>query len=231
MKTTHTNITDVFFDLDHTLWDFEKNSALAFETVFRMQELEINMPEFLKFYVPINREYWERYRKDEITQKELRFGRLKDTFDLMQYSIDDLIIGQISEQYLHYLPKYNHLFDGALLVLDYLEPKYNLHIITNGFAEIQGNKLNNSYITRYFKTVTNSEMAGVKKPNPKIFDYALDLAKTKKENSIMIGDCIEADVQGALDSGLDAIFFNENNVPVADNIKQINHLLELKKYL
>lgn len=231
MKTTNTNITDVFFDLDHTLWDFEKNSALAFETVFRMQVLEVNMPEFLKFYVPINREYWERYRKDEITQKELRFGRLKDTFDLMEFSIDDLIIGQISEKYLHYLPKYNHLFDGALLILDYLKPKYNLHIITNGFAEIQGNKLNNSYITPYFNTVTNSEMAGVKKPNPKIFDFALDLAKTKKENSIMIGDCIEADIQGALDAGLDAIFFNESNVPVRDNIKQINHLLELKKYL
>ena len=67
------NITDVFFDLDHTLWDFEKNSALAFETVFKMQDLDVNMTEFLKFYVPINREYWERYRKDEITQKQLFF--------------------------------------------------------------------------------------------------------------------------------------------------------------
>jgi len=137
----------------------------------------------------------------------------------------------LSEQYLIYLPKYNHLFDGAILILDYLKPKYNLHIITNGFAEIQGNKLNNSYITHYFKTITNSEMAGVKKPNSLIFDYALDLAKAKKENSIMIGDCIEADVKGALDAGLDAIFFNESNAPVTENIKQINHLLELKKYL
>ena len=106
-----------------------------------------------------------------------------------------------------------------------------MHIITNGFAEIQENKLNNSYITHYFKSITNSEMAGVKKPNPLIFEYALDLAKTKKENSIMIGDCIEADVQGALDAGLDAIFFNENNTNVTKKIKQVNHLLELKKYL
>jgi putative hydrolase of the HAD superfamily len=106
-----------------------------------------------------------------------------------------------------------------------------LHIITNGFAEIQGNKLDNSYISHYFKTMTNSEMAGVKKPNQKIFAYALNLAEAKKENSIMIGDCIEADVQGALDAGLDAIFFNENEAPVSVNIKQINHLLELKKYL
>lgn len=231
MKTTNTNITDIFFDLDHTLWDFEKNSALAFETVFKMQDLEVNMNDFLSFYVPINREYWERYRKDKVTQKELRYGRLKDTFDLMEFSIEDEKIGLLSEQYIHYLPKYNHLFEGTIEILEYLMPKYNLHIITNGFAEIQENKLNNSYITHYFKSITNSEMAGVKKPNHKIFEYALDLAKAKKENSIMIGDCIEADVQGALDAGLDAILFNENNTLVADNIKQVHHLLELKKYL
>ncbi|HQE33843.1 noncanonical pyrimidine nucleotidase, YjjG family [Flavobacterium alvei] len=231
MKITNSNITDVFFDLDHTLWDFEKNSALAFETVFKMQDLAINMTEFLQFYVPINREYWERYRKDEISQKQLRFGRLKDTFDLMRFEIEDDLIVTLSEQYIHYLPKFNHLFDGTIEILDYLKAKYSLHIITNGFAEIQENKLNNSYITHYFKTITNSEMAGVKKPNSLIFDYALNLAKAKKENSIMIGDCIEADVQGALDAGLDAVFFNENNVSVPQTIKQVNHLLELKKYL
>lgn len=231
MSTKKTNITDVFFDLDHTLWDFEKNSALAFETVFKMQDVDIIMTEFLNFYVPINRAYWERYRKDEISQKELRYGRLKDTFDLMQFTIEDDLIIFLSQEYLHYLPKFNHLFEGTIEILEYLKTNYNLHIITNGFAVIQENKLNNSYITHYFKSITNSEMAGVKKPNPFIFEYALDLANAKKENSIMIGDCLEADVQGALDAGIDAIFFNENNVKVVADIKQVNHLLELKKYL
>ena len=231
MKIENKNITDVFFDLDHTLWDFEKNSALAFEKVFKMQDLKVDMNGFLHFYVPINREYWERYRKDEITQKQLRYGRLKDTFDLIEYAVSDDMIDLLSVEYIHYLPKYNHLFDGTIEILDYLKPKYNLHIITNGFAEIQGNKLDNSYISHYFKTMTNSEMAGVKKPNQKIFEYALNLAEAKKENSIMIGDCIEADVQGALDAGLDAIFFNENNIQAPVYIKQINHLLELKHIL
>jgi putative hydrolase of the HAD superfamily len=231
MKTRDANITDVFFDLDHTLWDFEKNSALAFETVFKMQDISINRTDFLSYYVPINFKYWEKYRKDEITQKELRLGRLKETFDLLEFSIDDESILFLSEQYIHYLPKYNHLFEGTIEILEHLNLKYNLHIITNGFAEIQENKLNNSYINHYFKTITNSEMAGVKKPNFLIFEYALGLAKAKKESSIMIGDCMEADVQGALDAGLDAIFFNGNNKVVADNIKQVNHLLELKKYL
>ena len=231
MKIENRNITDVFFDLDHTLWDFEKNSSLAFETVFEKQNIPIKISDFLSYYVPINLKYWEMYRKDEINQKELRFGRLKETFDLLDYPIDDATIVFLSEQYIHYLPKYNHLFDGAIPILDYLKSKYSLHIITNGFAEIQENKLNNSYITSYFKTITNSEMAGFKKPSRNIFEYALDLAKTKKESSIMIGDCLEADVQGALDAGLDAIFFNESNTPVSQNIKQVNHLSELKKYL
>jgi putative hydrolase of the HAD superfamily len=225
------NITDVFFDLDHTLWDFEKNSALAFEAVFEKQNIPIKIVDFMVFYVPVNLKYWEMYRKDEINPLELRLGRLKETFELLEFAIDDETIVFLSEQYIHYLPQYNFLFEGAIAVLDYLKPKYNLHIITNGFDTVQENKLNNSDIASYFKTVTNSEKAGAKKPNPLIFEYALDLAKAQKETSMMIGDSLEADVQGALDAGLDAIFFNENKEIVSENIKQVHYLLELKNYL
>lgn len=228
MKTA---ITDVFFDLDHTLWDFEKNSALAFETIFEQNQIDVNLAEFLKHYVPINLKYWEIFREDKITPAQLRYGRLREVFNLLEYEIDDEKIYFLSEQYIYHLPKNNHLFEGTIEILEYLKPKYNLHIITNGFAEIQNNKLRNSKITHYFKSITNSEMAGVKKPNPIIFEYAITLAQTRRESSIMIGDCLQADVQGAIDSGMDAILFNENQGIAGKNIKQINHLLELKKYL
>lgn len=226
-----TRISDVFFDLDHTLWDFEKNSALAFKTIFEEHSLPIDLDEFLLQYVPINAKYWEMYRKDEITQQELRLNRIKDSFALLNYlvSAEDLMI--LSEKYIEYLPKHNHLFEGTISILDYLQPKYNLHIITNGFHVVQEQKLTNSNIRHYFKTVTNSETAGVKKPNPVIYSHALHVANAKKENSIMIGDCIDADVLGALNSGLDAILFNGCGATVSNDVKQINSLIELKKYL
>ena len=229
MKQTH--ITDVFFDLDHTLWDFDKNSEITFDTIFKNNHRSVEIKLFIEKYVPINQECWKLYQYDKITHEELRYNRLKHSFDAINYSISDSEIDVIAEDYIRFLPENNHLFDGTLEILDYLSQNYKLHIITNGFAAVQYKKINNSNIGSYFQTVTNSEMAGCKKPNPIIFDYAIDLAKAKKENSIMIGDSLDADVQGALDAGLDAIFFNESNLQVANHIKQVNHLLELKKYL
>lgn len=224
-------ITDIFFDLDHTLWDFEANSALAFETIFRKNYLTIQIKDFMAEYVPINHACWKLYQNDKISREELRYNRFKYTFDALEYAISNAEIQYIVEDYIQLLPESNRLFDGAIEVLEYLERKYTLHIITNGFAEVQFRKIKNSNIERFFKTITHSEIAGVKKPNPIIYQYALTLAQTTKENSIMIGDCLEADVQGALNAGLDAIFFNDKKLEVTQNIKQVNHLLELKKYL
>lgn len=226
-----TNITDVFFDLDHTLWDFDKNSEMAFDRIFKTRFPEIKIQDFIEKYAPINQECWRLYQNDKISHVELRYNRLKFSFDALNVAISDESIDQISNDYLEYLTDNNHLFEGAIEVLEYLKPKYNLHIITNGFAKVQDKKINNAALTGYFNTITNSELAGVKKPNSIIFDYAINIAKASKQNSIMIGDCLDADVNGALNAGLDAIFFNEKNVIAPENIKQINHLLELKKYL
>jgi len=123
------------------------------------------------------------------------------------------------------------VFDGTFEILDYLKPKYQLHIITNGFEEVQHHKMKKSNIFHYFQTITNSEMVGVKKPNPKIFNHALGLANATTKNSIMIGDNYEADILGALNIGLDAICFNYHKETIAPDIKIIDHLLDIKKYL
>jgi YjjG family noncanonical pyrimidine nucleotidase len=226
-----TKITDIFFDLDHTLWDFDVNSELAFEAIFKKDHPTIEIADFIEKYAPINQACWKLYQYDKITHAELRYNRLKHTFDALEYFVSNAQIESIAHDYIQLLPENNRLFDGTIEVLEYLEKKYTLHIITNGFADVQYKKINNSNIAGFFKTITNSEMAGVKKPNPVIFEYALNLARANKESSIMIGDCLEADVQGALDAGLDAIFFNDKKIKVAQDIKQITHLLELKKYL
>lgn len=224
-------IEHIFFDLDHTLWDFDKNSALTFDKIFRLNGLEIPLHDFISVYEPINLYYWKLYRNEEIDKEGLRFGRLNDAFTKLEIAIADDVIYKLSDDYITFLSSFNHLFEETLVILDYLKHNYKLHIITNGFQEVQNGKLENAGIASYFITVTNSEMVGVKKPNPKIFHHALDLAQAKVENSIMIGDNLEADIQGALNIGLDAIMFNYRNENLPLEIKQVKNLLDLKSFL
>lgn len=156
------NITHIF-DLDHTLWDFERNSALAFRDIFEKHEIELDLEAFQKIYKPINFKYWELYRNNSVSKEALRYGRLKDSFDSLQFEATDATINLLAEDYIHYLPNNNHLLEGSLEVLDYLFPKYQLHIITNGFEEVQQRKMKSSGIWPYFSTITTSEEAGVKK--------------------------------------------------------------------
>jgi len=224
-------ITDIFFDLDHTLWDFDKNSELAFDKIFQKNHPTLDTKVFISVYAPINQACWKLYQMDKITQEELRYKRLKDSFDAISYSISDEAILQFSKDYITFLPENNALFDGAKEVLDYLKVNYKLHVITNGFAEVQSKKLSNSGIADYFTSITNSEMAGVKKPHPKIYEHAMALANTNKKNAIMIGDCLDADIKGAIDFGIKAIFFNPDKKDVPLNVPSVNHLLELKDIL
>jgi YjjG family noncanonical pyrimidine nucleotidase len=221
-------ITHIFFDLDHTLWDFDTNSELAFDKIFRKDHPTIETRIFLEKYIPINQACWQLYEVDKISHQELRYNRLRQSFDAIDYVIDDEQIERIAVEYLNFLPEFNHLFEDALETLEYLKTGYKLHIITNGFAATQFRKIHNSKLTDYFETITNSETAGAKKPNPVIFEHALKVAGAVKENSIMIGDSLSADVKGALDFGMRAIFFNPNRMPVDGSIVQIANLAALK---
>lgn len=224
-------IKHVFFDLDHTLWDFDKNSELTFQKIFQIHNLEVSIVDFLNIYKPVNLKYWKLYRDEKVNKEQLRYGRLKETFDTLNYTVLDEVIYQLSDDYITYLSTFNHVFEHTMAILNYLKPKYNLHIITNGFHEAQHKKLVRSNISNFFKTVTNSEMAGVKKPNPLIFEYALKAANASVEESMMIGDNYEADIIGALDCGIDAIFFNYHKHDFESHIKVVDDLIELKKYL
>lgn len=224
------NIKHVFFDLDHTLWDFDKNSKLTFQEIFEEQKIQLEINKFLKVYMPINLKYWRLFREDKISKSDLRFNRLKEVFVALNYNASDDLIIKISEDYIKYLPKYNYLFEGAIEVLGYLKEKYQLHIITNGFEEVQKLKIKNSGIDAYFNEIITSESLGSKKPNPEIFEFALMKAKAIPQNSIMIGDSYEADIIGALNANMLAIHFS-NEVKAQSGVLSIQSLLELKQFL
>ncbi|THD69909.1 noncanonical pyrimidine nucleotidase, YjjG family [Robertkochia marina] len=224
-------IEHIFFDLDHTLWDFEKNSALAFKKIFEERELALDLDDFLHVYVPLNLKFWRMFRENRLTKTELRYIRLRSAFDELKYPCNDLLIKEIANDYLTYLPTFNHLFKETGTILSYLDQTYKLHIITNGFANVQEGKLVNSGIDHYFKVVVNSEMAGVKKPNPYIFKLAMKRAGARPERSLMIGDSFEADVLGALNAGMHALYFNPEGETVPGHIQSIGNLLEIKKLL
>ena len=225
-------IQHVFFDLDHTLWDFEKNSALTFQEILPAAKVQVSIDSFLKIYIPINFSYWKKYREEKLTKKELKYLRLKATFDALELSVKDDVIHHLSNQYIAKLPNYNYLFEGVFEILEYLQQTYQLHIITNGFEEIQTKKMKKSGIYDFFDVIITSESVGVKKPNKKIFEFALESVNAKASNCIMIGDNLEADIQGALNCGIKAIHFNSERLKtIPKNITSISHLLELKEYL
>jgi putative hydrolase of the HAD superfamily len=225
------NIRHIFFDLDHTLWDFDRNSGLAFNSIFEKHKIKVRLEEFLAIYAPINANYWKLYREDRVTQEDLRYGRLKDSFKGMKVNVSDAQIKQLSIDYIEHLPQNNYLLSGAVEILEYLQPLYKLHIITNGFKEVQHKKLESSGILKYFTTITTSEDVGVKKPNRKIFEVALESASAKVDESIMIGDNLEADILGAKDFGMQAILYNYYKTEFSTDHHQVMEMKELTRFL
>lgn len=225
------NVKHVFFDLDHTLWDFDKNSALTFESIFKEEKLAIELELFLETYIPINHNYWELYRENKITKEALRTGRLRDCFDMMKMEVSPQTIDNLSRNYIKFLPRFNNLLENTIEILEYLQPTYDLHIITNGFQEVQHLKLKNSGIDHFFTTVTTSEEAGVKKPDSGIFKKAFEKANALPENSLMVGDSYEADIIGGERVGMRCLFFDYYNRMEEYNTPTIRKLYELRSYL
>jgi putative hydrolase of the HAD superfamily len=227
----------VFFDLDHTLWDFETNSKETLYDLYHELELaSFGVPAFEHFhetYHHHNNIFWDRFRKGYITREELRWKRMWRT--LLDYKLpNEPLARQLSERYLQILPTKKNLFRDTVEVLDYLSwKKYPMHLITNGFEKTQLEKLKNSGISKYFTHIVTSEAAGIMKPHVAIFEYALTAAGTTAESSIMIGDTLDADIEGGNNVGMDTVYFNPA-VPANGKIIPtyvIQNLGELKKIL
>jgi putative hydrolase of the HAD superfamily len=206
----------LFFDLDHTLWDFEANARATLVILYeelQLQEKGIHDFElFYRNYLAHNDKLWEYYRKGLIKQDELRVKRMR--LALLDFKIADEELSQkMNVQFLELLPTRNLLFPYTKEILQYLlDKKYELHLITNGFESIQHSKLKNSGIDIFFKEVITSEGSNSIKPNKEIFEYAFQKTNANPATSIMIGDTIDVDIQGAINAGIDQVFVNHNNI-------------------
>jgi len=224
----------VFFDLDRTLWDFESNSVLTFKEIFENRKLYNIFPNFdtfIKTYKIINEKLWDKYRKGEISKNELRTNRFLLT--LNKFKVNDIKLAEnIGTDYINESPKKTEVFPYTYELLDYLAPKYNLAILTNGFKEVQTSKLKNCNLDKYFTKLICSEDTGYQKPNPKIFQYALSSLNAKKAESIMIGDDLKVDIIGANNFKIDTIYCNFINAEKSDiPTYQISSLKEIIKIL
>jgi len=220
-------IKALYFDLDHTLWDFEQNSALDFKALFKQYDIGLELDSFLNVYIPNNIAYWRLYREGKIDKEKLRYERLKTVFDQLNYKASDALIFDMADAYIQTLPEYNTLFPGAISILEALKPHYALHMITNGFKDVQHFKMKNSGLLPYFETVTDSSSVGKKKPDPEIFNHALKVGGVSSSEAVMIGDSLEADIEGALKVGMHAVHFMPLKQINPTHYKEIEQLEEL----
>jgi putative hydrolase of the HAD superfamily len=224
----------LFFDLDHTLWDFEANSRQTLAEMYdtmRLKEKGVDdFERFNKNYQVHNEKLWDRYRKGFIKSEELRWKRM--WLSLLDFKIgDEKLAREMGVVFLDLLPTRKLLFPHAIEILHYLtQKKYTLHLITNGFEKIQHAKLKNSGLDVFFKEVITSEGSNSLKPHKAIFDYALQKTTATTKESIMLGDDIEADIAGAREAGLDQVYINHLNkaLPAIQPTYTVTSLKELE---
>jgi putative hydrolase of the HAD superfamily len=210
----------LFFDLDHTLWDFDSNSREALHDIYHslsLAEAGVNdFDLFHKLYLGHNERLWDRYRKGQMKVDELRWKRMAVT--LLEFKNgDEALARKMGIEFLDILPTKKKLFPDTVEVLHYLTgKKYALHLITNGFEKTQHNKLRTSGIDQFFREVITSEGSNSLKPHREIFEYALVKTGALKKESIMIGDTPDVDILGAREAGIDQVYVNHtgSNEPV-----------------
>lgn len=224
----------VFFDLDHTLWDYEGNAReMLFELhcSYNLTERGIDFEQFHEHFKTVNVRLWELYDRGLITNDVIREQRFKQVLEEFQVR-EDKLCAELSHEYLYGCPKKANLVPYAKEVLDYLSNHYSLTVVTNGFEEIQSIKLLSGNITHYFSHVITSQKAGYKKPSREIFDYALAVNNLQCHEVIMIGDNLITDIGGARNACIDTVFYNPGALKHQDEVKyEIQCLSELREIL
>lgn len=225
----------LFFDLDHTLWDFEKNADETLRTLYDRHDFArfgtFAVEAFIGVYSDVNLALWRLYQGNKISQQQLREVRFVRTLTKLGVPEAD-IPATISDEFTEILPQKSAVFPHTHEVLDYLKPHYRLHLITNGFNDIQGIKLASANLTHYFEEVITSEHSGCLKPDPRMFRHALERTGATAAESLMIGDNLECDVLGAYNAGIDQVYFNpDKRRHFAEVTHEISCLSELKNIL
>jgi putative hydrolase of the HAD superfamily len=200
----------LFFDIDKTLWDYESNVKEILRDVYNtcnLKDFSVDYSDFETNFIKYNDLLWSKFRIGQINKENLRDKRFFLT--LKKCGTDNMELAlKISQLYINISPTKTRLFPGVVETLEYLKDKYRLHIITNGFNEVQFKKLTNSGVIKYFENITTSDGANSQKPNLKIFHHALSSLNAKKSESVMIGDDWDIDIMGAKKYGFDQIYFN-----------------------
>ncbi len=223
----------LFFDLDHTLWDFDANAKTSLTEIYAEFGLHERVTpvfeDFYQKYIYHNEILWDRYQKGFISADELKWKRMWRT--LLDFKIgDELLSKNLSARFLEILPTKKEVFPYALEILQYLRGKsYDIHLITNGFEKTQWSKIRNSGLDKFITHVITSEASNSLKPKKEIFDYAMAKASATLKESIMIGDNLDADIQGAMNAGMDTVFVNHiNAVAKIKPTHTITHLRQLE---
>jgi putative hydrolase of the HAD superfamily len=225
----------IFFDLDHTLWDFETNSRETLRELYDAFDLYVKgvtgFTEFHKRFKEVNEALWVLYDAGQITSEVIRTERFRQVLEAFG-AYDEDLSQKLSHEYLYSCPKKSALMPHALETLDYLAGKYSLSVITNGFDEIQYSKLNSGKLLPFFKHIVTSQRAGHKKPAKEIFDFTLSKNLADPHQAIMIGDNLTTDIAGARNALIDAVYFNpDKNRQPHDATHEIDSLRQLQSIL
>lgn len=205
---------NVFIDLDDTLYDFKGASLESFKETYNLLGYDRyfhSFEQYIELYTPRNLQLWEQYGRGEITKSEL--NRIRYSYPLEAVGVhDEQLASRFCKEALSRIPTKNKLIPGCKELLDYLYPKYNLYILSNGFQELQEHKMQTTGIRDYFKALVLSDHIGINKPRRELFEHALSSTGSTVSDSIMVGDMFETDIVGAANVGIDQIFFNSKGI-------------------